>query len=135
VSLNELSGRELDASVAQLIFELRVEERANLKTRKHDYLHAVGNPADPGWVRVPEYSVSTGPNLNVEAWLPGTRLDADRTNRQGSARRRRGCISEQGRAHGKRARQAQRGGVSRRPKGEGAVLMVAAPPRSLCAIR
>lgn len=69
MSIDELEGRALDASVAHHIFELRVEERANLKTGKRDYLHAVGNPDDPGWVRVPEYSVSTGPNLNVSVWL------------------------------------------------------------------
>jgi hypothetical protein len=67
---DELIGRELDASVAQNIFQLRVEERANLKTGKREYLHAVGSdPAAPGWVRVPEYSVSSGPNLNVAVWL------------------------------------------------------------------
>jgi hypothetical protein len=69
VTIDELEGRALDASVAQHIFKLRVEERANLKTGKREYLHAVGNPAEPGWVRVPEYSVSTGPNLNVSVWL------------------------------------------------------------------
>jgi hypothetical protein len=70
VSVDELSGRELDAQIAEHIFKLHVEERANLRTGKRDYLHAVGsNPAAPGFVRVPEYSVSTGPNLNVEVWL------------------------------------------------------------------
>ena len=70
MNIDELSGRALDASVAQLIFGLRVEERANLKTGKREYLHAVGSdPLAPGWVRVPMYSVSTGPNLNVSVWL------------------------------------------------------------------
>ena len=72
MELNELSGRELDASVAHLLFGLRVENRANLKTGKPEYLHAVGSdPAAPGWVRVPMYSESTGPNLNVSVWLRG----------------------------------------------------------------
>jgi hypothetical protein len=70
MNYDALSGRELDAAIAQHIFGLPVEQRANLKTGKREYLHAVGsNPEAPGWVRVPEYSVSTGPNLNVEVWL------------------------------------------------------------------
>jgi hypothetical protein len=83
MNYDELQGRELDALVAQHIFQLRVEERANLKTGRRDYLHTVGNPAESGWVRVPEYSLSTGPNLNLEVWLQ-ERAGADRPNRGGA---------------------------------------------------
>ena len=65
-----MADRELDALVAKQIFGLKVEERTNLRTGQRDYLHAVGsNPAEPGWVRLPEFSASPTPNLNLEGWL------------------------------------------------------------------
>jgi len=65
-----MADRELDALVAKQIFGLKVEERTNLRTGQRDYLHAVGsNPAEPSWVRLPEFPVNTAPNLNVEGWL------------------------------------------------------------------
>jgi hypothetical protein len=58
-----LSGRLLDAAVAQHLFGLEVEERTNNRTQQKDVLcRAPGQQ----WVRCAFFAESTGASLNVE---------------------------------------------------------------------
>jgi hypothetical protein len=63
VNVDTLSGRNLDAMVAQHVFGMLVERRTNSRTGEKDFLYAV----HPGqWVRVPFYTASMGASINVE---------------------------------------------------------------------
>jgi hypothetical protein len=66
VSVDELSGRELDAAVAAQVFGLVAEPRINTRTRERD---AVCRLPNGDWVRVAFYSERMGSCLNVEVWL------------------------------------------------------------------
>jgi hypothetical protein len=58
-----LTGRELDALVAERLFGLEVEVRFNAKTRVKD---VVCRAANSQWVRVAFYTASMGASINVE---------------------------------------------------------------------
>jgi hypothetical protein len=63
MNVDTLSGRDLDAMVAQHVFGLLVERRIDSRTGERDFLYAV----HPGrFVRVPFYSASLGESINVE---------------------------------------------------------------------
>jgi len=64
MNVDTLSGRDLDAMVAQRVFGLQVEERTNTRTGEKDFLYTVR----PGhWVRVPFYTASMAASITVEA--------------------------------------------------------------------
>jgi predicted RNA binding protein YcfA (HicA-like mRNA interferase family) len=61
-----LSGRELDAMVAQHVFRLRIEQRTNGRTGEKDFLCEV----HPGqWNRCAFYSASLAASVQVEMRL------------------------------------------------------------------
>ncbi len=63
MNVDTLSGRELDAMVAEWVFGLHVERRTNSRTGERDFLYAV----HPGqFVRVPFYTASMGASITVE---------------------------------------------------------------------
>ncbi len=63
MNADTLSGRDLDAMVAQHVFGLLIERRTNSRTGERDFLYAV----HPGqWVRVPFYTASMAASINVE---------------------------------------------------------------------
>jgi hypothetical protein len=66
VTIDELSGRELDAAVAAQVFGLVAEPRVNTRTRERDAVYRLPNG---DWVRVAFYSERMGPCLNVEGAL------------------------------------------------------------------
>jgi hypothetical protein len=70
MSIDDLTGRELDAAVAARLFGHVVEERANARTGQRDYVH-VTRPYTPtrDWVRVPHYNSSLSASITVEAEL------------------------------------------------------------------
>jgi hypothetical protein len=63
VNIDDLTGRELDAMVAQRLFGLEVEARTNTRTSEKD---VVCRQPGKQWVRVTFYSRSMGASLNVE---------------------------------------------------------------------
>lgn len=66
VSLDDLSGRALDAAVARHLLGLEVEERTSTKTREQDYVCR-----EPGkdWNLVAYYSASLAASIRVEVEL------------------------------------------------------------------
>ena len=70
MNVHGLSGRELDALVAQQLFGLQVQERANLKTGEQDFVYNARPQAPtPEWVRVPFYAAGFGASITVEVEL------------------------------------------------------------------
>ena len=55
MNIDELSGRDLDAAVAQHVFGLQVEARVNTRTGEKDYLYALPSG---DWLRVAYYTAS-----------------------------------------------------------------------------
>jgi hypothetical protein len=70
MSIDDLSGRELDAAVAGRVFGYLVEERANARTGAKDFVYSAraGAPAR-AWVRVPFYAASLSAAIAVELAL------------------------------------------------------------------
>jgi hypothetical protein len=70
MSCDELSGRALDAAVANLMFGHLVEERTSKGTLEKDFVYAL-RPEGPDrqFVRVPFYSGSMGASITVELAL------------------------------------------------------------------
>lgn len=69
-NIDELTGRELDALVAERVFGLTIEPRTNTRTGERDYVHALTPGAPPeAWVRIPYYSVSMAAAINLEVGL------------------------------------------------------------------
>ena len=66
MNVDELSGRALDAMVAQQVFGLHVEARVNTRTGEKDFLYAL-----PGgdWLRVAYYTASMAASVTVEVAL------------------------------------------------------------------
>ena len=62
----ELSGRELDAAVAQHVFGLEVEERTNTRTGEQDFVYRQKSGQD--WVLVAYYGSLTA-SLDLEFML------------------------------------------------------------------
>ena len=78
---DSLSGRLLDAAVAQYLFGLEVEERTNNRTQRNDVLcRAPGQQ----WVRCAFFAESTGAALNVEYELKQRGWTLRRQERPGS---------------------------------------------------
>jgi hypothetical protein len=70
LQLDDLSGRGLDALVAQRVFGFKVEEKRNARTGEKDFVYALRSEgSNPEWVRVPQYSVSMGASISVEVAL------------------------------------------------------------------
>lgn len=67
MNVDALSGRELDAMVAERLFGLQVEAHANARTGQKDFVYVV-RPDAPirEWVRVGFYSASMAASLEVE---------------------------------------------------------------------
>ncbi len=66
VNPDDVSGRDLDAMVAQHVFGLVVEPRVNASTGERDVLY----PLPSGdWVRVPFYTASLAASMLVELKL------------------------------------------------------------------
>lgn len=67
MNVDDLTGRALDAAVAERLFGLLVEERADARTGEKDFLYVV-RPEAPirAWVRVAFYSGNMGASLEVE---------------------------------------------------------------------
>ena len=67
MDIDGLTGRELDALVAERLCGLQVEERANARTGQKDFVYVV-HPEAPirEWVRVAFYSASMAASLEVE---------------------------------------------------------------------
>src|SRR5713226_728104 len=64
MNVDTLSGRELDAMVAQHVFGLFIEPRTNSRTGEKDFVHEV----HPGqWVLVPLYTASMAASISVVA--------------------------------------------------------------------
>lgn len=63
---DNLSGRSLDAAIAQHVFGLDIEERTNTRTGERDYVCR-----EPGkeWLRVAFYGMSLSSSIQVEAAL------------------------------------------------------------------
>jgi hypothetical protein len=70
MSIDDLSGRELDAAVAGRVFGYLVEARANARTGAKDFVCSAraGAPAR-AWVRVPFYGDSLSAAIAVELAL------------------------------------------------------------------
>jgi hypothetical protein len=68
MTIDDLTGRELDAAIAERLFGLKVEARANARTGQKDFVYVV-RPEAPNreWVRVAFYSASMGASLEVES--------------------------------------------------------------------
>ena len=66
MSIDEVSGRELDALVAQQVFGLQVEPGVNVRTGAKDFLYALPSG---DWVGVAYYSTSMAASVTVEAEL------------------------------------------------------------------
>lgn len=70
MSIDELTGRELDAAVAQRVFGLQVDKRTNPLTGEPEYVHPLRPGAPPEeWIRIPFYSVSLAAAINLEVEL------------------------------------------------------------------
>lgn len=67
VNIDELTGRELDARVAQHVFGYEVEPGVNIRTDEKDYFQRTLSGRD--WVRVAFYSRNMGASLEVELAL------------------------------------------------------------------
>ena len=66
MNVDTLSGRDLDAMVAQQVFGLLIEPRTNSRTGEKDFVHEV----HPGqWVLVPFYTGSMAASISVEVAL------------------------------------------------------------------
>ena len=63
MEIDELTGRDLDALVAERLFGLEVEERTNTRTGEKD---VVCRAPGKDWVGVAFYSASMGASLNVQ---------------------------------------------------------------------
>jgi hypothetical protein len=65
---DELSGRELDDAVASFRFGLEKQSRTIHTTSQQDYVYRVvgSNPGATSYLRVKEYSLSSGANRDVE---------------------------------------------------------------------
>lgn len=69
-NIDELTGRDLDAMVAERVLGLQVEPRANARTGENDFLYALSPGASlDEWVRVPYYTASMAASLNLEVEL------------------------------------------------------------------
>jgi hypothetical protein len=70
MNIDDLTGRPLDAAVAERLFGLLVEERANARTGKKDFV-AIVRPDAPTreWVQVAYYSVSMAASITVSVEL------------------------------------------------------------------
>ena len=60
--IDTLSGRALDAALAQRLFGYAIEERTNTRTHKPEMLRRLGNGA---WVVIPYYSTRMSAGLAV----------------------------------------------------------------------
>jgi hypothetical protein len=70
MNTDELSGRELDAVVAEHVFGFVVAPRENARTREKDFVQLLRSDSpNPQWVRVAFYSGSMGAAINVEVAL------------------------------------------------------------------
>ena len=70
MTIDQLSGRQLDIAVARQVFGHQVEERPNAQTRELDAVYNAGLDANaPTWVRVPFYSISLAASTEVELEL------------------------------------------------------------------
>ena len=68
MNVDTLSGRDLDAMVAQHVFGLVIEPRTNSRTGEKDFVHEV----HPGqWVLVSFYTASMAASISVEVALQG----------------------------------------------------------------
>jgi hypothetical protein len=67
MNVDTLSGRDLDAAVAQHVFGHVVEPRVNPLTAKRDYVQRT--PSGRDWVQVGFYTASGGAAINVEQTL------------------------------------------------------------------
>ena len=66
MDIQSLSGRDLDAMVAQHVFGLVVEPRDNSRTGQHEFVYEV----HPGqWVRVAYYASSMSASITLEVAL------------------------------------------------------------------
>ncbi len=66
MNVDTLSGRDLDAMVAQHVFGLLIEPRTNSRTGEKDFVYEV----HPGqWVVVPFYTASMAASISVEVAL------------------------------------------------------------------
>lgn len=66
MNLDTVSGRDLDAMIAQHVFGLRVEPRSNDRTGERDYVY-LSRPGE--WARVPFYTETMSASLSVETAL------------------------------------------------------------------
>jgi hypothetical protein len=66
VRIDELSGRELEALVAQRLFGHEVEERAGRTSGTRDYSYLAG---PDHWTPVPGYAANLSAHLLVATWL------------------------------------------------------------------
>jgi hypothetical protein len=66
VNVDDLSGRELDALVAERLFGLEVEPRTDTRT---DEMDAVCRTPGGEWVRVAFYGITLSASIGVEAEL------------------------------------------------------------------
>ncbi|SRR5712692_11550126 len=70
MNLNNLSGRDLDAMVAQHVFGLLIEARTNTHTGKKDYVCALRPEGpDPQWVCVAFYTGTMSASITLEVEL------------------------------------------------------------------
>lgn len=68
--VDQLSGRKLDAAVAQHVFGLHIEPRTNARTGETDYVHPLRAGAPPDeWVPIPFYSISLAAAIPLEVEL------------------------------------------------------------------
>ena len=63
VDIDNLSGRDLDAVVAEHVFGLQIKPGVNVRTSEKDFLYALPSG---DWVRVAYYSGSMSASLTVE---------------------------------------------------------------------
>lgn len=61
---DELIGRALDATIAQRLFGLEVQERRNSRTGQLDVVYRIGR--DDSWYLVPQYSLAMAPSITLE---------------------------------------------------------------------